>query len=412
MEAPAIPARTSSKRQLELDAEIKVARKEIKRLRRSLSSLNRRADPISWYSTQLEICESQKDEHYLGVEKRKEELRAANAPEASDEWRDLVLEDMKITQEFARKILEYTSRVSEAEEEEKRRLRARRTRYTAESADIVAELLMELWNRPGEKGRSSSDQSVLRNDAISEYNSRDLTGERLWCPITHAYLPQKEICAAHLFPHRMGRGVMKMAFGSDVADELNSPRNCLLMAKTLEEKFDKNVLVIVPLKDEATVDQPTRWQVRVIHNGQDEQQVKGTPFTLGDLDGRELRFCSEYRPRARYLYFHYTMSLLFARAQKRRFPKTTEREVIWAMPDRYLLNSMLDALAFQVGHDLNPIDLAMETLEEAEGSAADTFSGGSNITSTSGAKEVVLGLCRKLAKKKSKKEKKDEPTSS
>ncbi|KAI9824971.1 MAG: hypothetical protein M1826_007223 [Phylliscum demangeonii] len=161
--------------------------------------------------------------------------------------------------------------------------------------------------------------------------------------------------AAHIFPYRLGSGVMTLCFGKLAPDEIMSPRNCLMIHKELEAKFYNYLLVIGPVTDDdsSTAKMPTGWQSRILDYGCEAQSVKGTGHTWGQLDKRELIFRSDYRPAARYLYFHYVVSLLYAKKLSRKgWSKTGPKpEKIWATPGRYLRASMLRTLALQVGHD-------------------------------------------------------------
>lgn len=59
MHPPMVPPRTSSKGYLELDDELQDIGKEGKKLKKSMTSLNRWIDPVEWYSVQRDICENQ-----------------------------------------------------------------------------------------------------------------------------------------------------------------------------------------------------------------------------------------------------------------------------------------------------------------------------------------------------------------
>ncbi|KAI9823653.1 MAG: hypothetical protein M1826_007671 [Phylliscum demangeonii] len=355
-QSPTIPPRTSSKRAFEDDArELKEVKKEAKRLRKSIDSLNRYVDPTAWYSAAedhmdslLEICELDKK---LALE----ELRVNNVSSSSEEGRSILLSYTHLKLDLEQqKIVDRRQKQRQAELGVEQ-LAAMGVLGAGPSGELGSKLLLELDERPAAHRRSKSDQSAMRTNTIDMYESLEPNGEGLWCPIVGRFLPSSQMRAAHIFPYRLGSKVMALCFGKSSADEIMSPKNCLMVSSELETKFDQYLLVIVPVTDaeSSTGTIATRWQTRILDHGCESQPVKGTGLTWGELDKRELVFRSDYRPAARYLYFHYVMSLLYAMRLGRKgwAPAGTTGEKMWATPGPYLRASMLRALALHVGHD-------------------------------------------------------------
>ncbi|KAI9875711.1 MAG: hypothetical protein M1830_008076 [Pleopsidium flavum] len=219
------------------------------------------------------------------------------------------------------------------------------------SSDAFVDLLLNTYDN---HKRSSKDQPKFRTELISTYHSRAPSGKDLWCPVLRCFLEVDLITAAHIFPVFLGEGTMTHIFGKA---EMFSPRNGLILSTWIEKKMDKHQLVFVP-------DHPVKfhngiieqWKVRVLDKTLLKQEI---PFrrsryqTFQDLDGQPLEFHSHARPAARYLYYHYVVSLLHARKHRRKGSlEAMSREIAWATPGKYLRESMLIELAQRCGHDV------------------------------------------------------------
>lgn len=170
---------------------------------------------------------------------------------------------------------------------------------------------------------------------------------------------------------------LTQTFVEESAHEIFSQRNGLILARQIEDKIGKHQAVLIPATPVPSGSPIMNWEFKVI----DEACVG--ELTFRDLDGRELVFRSDARPRARYLYFHYVLSLLRARRHNRKgWAKTMMKEVAWATPGRYMLRSMVQALVKVVGHELpapvkgmldaNIIDRIPETRTSTHASGLDS----------------------------------------
>ena len=171
--------------------------------------------------------------------------------------------------------------------------------------------------------RAKSAQQRFRAETIIAYDAKiSPTSSVLWCPVTHQFYPASALKAAHIFAYSHGQAFMSKIFGPEADNELFSVNNRILLLREVERLFDKGFLVIVPcIEDEksaAQIDEwhasnPKRYKLRVIERNAAKLKYSlpgDEHATYIDLDGRELIFRSNHRPRARYLYFHYCVAIL------------------------------------------------------------------------------------------------------
>lgn len=160
---------------------------------------------------------------------------------------------------------------------------------------------------------------------------------------------------------------MNEIFGADEGQEndLFAPCNGLVMIAEAEERFRNGLFVIVPSTKNQRLEEigqrqasePKSYKIHVVDRKAYQMTRSPTGF-LGkrwnDLDGRELEFRSDHRPRPQYLYFHYCVTML------RRSWDHTEHETvlqdplgrkIWDMPGPYLRRRQLLALAEEIGNN-------------------------------------------------------------
>ncbi|MCJ1365157.1 hypothetical protein MMC16_004277 [Acarospora aff. strigata] len=183
---------------------------------------------------------------------------------------------------------------------------------------------------------------------IREHKSRNPEADNeLWCPVMKQYVDEDSLGAAHNFPYRLGKEVMRSVFGESSANEMFLPRNGLMLYSPSRKKFDKFLLVIIP----AGPPESARWKTRVVDSSILTQQLPCSQTTWGTLDNQELEFKGNARPAVRYLYWYYAIAVM--KAVKRRSTEEWLNEMqknCWAMPGRYIRQNMLIALAERIGH--------------------------------------------------------------
>ena len=239
--------------------------------------------------------------------------------------------------------------------------------------------------------RESSVQSKFRSDLRIFYNAYpdpvkepNERSENIWCPVLRAWIPPEWTTAAHIFPFADGQDTMDAIFGRKDIDgpELFSPRNGLLLTNVVEKLLDKGSLLIVPaIPDDPTAEEVEAWvkseprdfKVRLT-NKKDPAMQKNLPFSeekWSVLDGRMLAFRNDYRPRARYLYWHYCVTMLRKSwHDERKSPNLLRDELgrkYWATRGSYMRKTMLLAFVEEMGHEYEELLEGAETeTEETE----------------------------------------------
>lgn len=219
----------------------------------------------------------------------------------------------------------------------------------------------------GRGRRDSSTQSQFRAECIKAYDSEHPDSKRpfFWCPILKEWFRWTK--AANLFGYMHGQSVMDAVFGEMGSPELFSPRNGMIVLQDAGEKFDSGFMVMVPrLPDDPSTAQislwnrsePKQYKIRILDLQHPEAAMLISPYrdiTWKDLDNTDVEFRSSYRPRARYLYFHYCIQILRRawRTQKEA-DKEIKKEfgkVYWGTTNRYLPDSMIRAFIEELGHE-------------------------------------------------------------
>jgi hypothetical protein len=241
----------------------------------------------------------------------------------------------------------------------------------------------------GAGSRDTSEQAKFRGTLIEVHEAKHPTEPWLWDPIMGDYIQEEDVQAAHLFPYMNGQDTMDAIFGKKRPPELFSPRNGLLLCKRLERYFDAGKFVIVPdveFQGNGVVSavknwleaEPREYHVRVIDP--DWEKIGETVYrqspnlTYGQLHSRRLKFISDFRPAARYLYFHYCVQVLRMCWQHSSRGKSSQAAAIlqaergkpfWGTAGRYLPRNMLLALVEEMGDEYTFI------MDGATGSRAD-----------------------------------------
>jgi hypothetical protein len=221
----------------------------------------------------------------------------------------------------------------------------------------------------GRGRRDTSAQSQFREACIKAYNSQNPDPRRLtlWCPIIKDWVPQTHGIAAHIFAYMHGQEVMDTIFGMMEKPELFSPLNGMIVSDLVENIFDEGFMTIVPrLSDNPTLGQialwnnsePKEYKIRIIDpTNRNAQNFIGQLNTKWeDLDGTNVEFRSSFRPRARYLYFHYCIQVLRRawRASDQHAAQQLQKEFgkgYWGTVGPYLPESMLRAFVEELGHE-------------------------------------------------------------
>ncbi|MCJ1470987.1 hypothetical protein MMC07_009635 [Pseudocyphellaria aurata] len=218
--------------------------------------------------------------------------------------------------------------------------------------------------------RSTQNQTRFKANLIEASNAShpDPRVEEYWCPILGCFHGKHAMKAAHIVPYSLGQDLMTDIFGAEENEknELFSAKNGILMHSGAEERFDKGFFVIVPSANDESVEEIKAWhestaksyKIRVIDR--DAKPMKTflpSPMQKKlwvDLDGQELQFLSSHRPRARYLYYHYCVTMLRLSYHKNEHEKILRDHLgkkFWGTPGPYLSKSYLLALVQEIGSE-------------------------------------------------------------
>ena len=227
-------------------------------------------------------------------------------------------------------------------------------------------------NSGGQGKRDSGEQSKFCAAIVAAYDSRDTNPQSqwLWDPILKKFVSEQNARAAHLFASAHGQATMDAIFGPMDSPELFSPLNGLILCQEIEDLFDKGFFAIVPRlpDDPSQADisvwnhlDPKEYKIRILnfqHQNIDQfihPLVREENLTWRSLDGANVEFRNDFRPRARYLYFHFCLQILrLSWGHQHKDAGALKKELgraFWGMPGRYLPRNMLRAFVDELGHE-------------------------------------------------------------
>ncbi|KAH0538715.1 hypothetical protein FGG08_004732 [Glutinoglossum americanum] len=231
---------------------------------------------------------------------------------------------------------------------------------TPDSEGAFTSALLHLYKDPNtSRKRSSAMQKEMRRSTIEAYDATrptvDDSPDKDWlrCQVTGEFFPPDSVKAAHIVPASLGTELATYIFGEEKGTRLFSVDNCLILHSQIEKAFDNGNFVILPV--DPAVTPIRRWKVAIVNDSSRNQGlVMKSADILGDLDGKELAFRTQQRPAARFLYYHFVISLLHCRQYNQPGWETTWTKLKtsqpWPTPGPYLRQSMLMTLAKAVGN--------------------------------------------------------------
>lgn len=108
--------------------------------------------------------------------------------------------------------------------------------------------------------------------------------------------------------------------------------------------------------------EPKNYKIRILHPQEQEAQKVIRPESeqlWKDLDNTKVEFRSDFRPRARYLYFHYCIQLLRRtwKSEKKAAEKLKQDfgKGYWGTIGPYLQDNMLRAFVEELGHEYDEL---------------------------------------------------------
>ncbi|RWQ91615.1 hypothetical protein C8Q69DRAFT_122967 [Paecilomyces variotii] len=217
--------------------------------------------------------------------------------------------------------------------------------------------------------RDGKLQIQVRKATIDAYGSRHPTEEDLlWCPILERWTPESEMTAAPLFAWMHGQDTMDAIFGTTDTPELFSPKNGLMISTCIEKYFDSGKIVLVPdIPEHASIidikgwvkRDPRQYKIRILDPNWKKLDKLIHPWIglkWSALQDRRLVFKTQFRPRARYVYFHYCVQVL-RHIWQQETPDAIgvltdeEGKPFWATPSKYMSKNMLRAFVEELGHE-------------------------------------------------------------
>ncbi|OAX77751.1 hypothetical protein ACJ72_07946 [Emergomyces africanus] len=364
---PPVPIRTSSKRHLD----------ELKEINESLQRKRRKLHPkgsfdAEYWSTAVDVISDERRRNNIRKQVSIDDFRATGGTE--EEWTN---------SEHARAFLveEEVLKLKEAKfKEQCQRLQTSNNTDSTDSPSLALrrsylELFLSskrgLGVVSGSGKRADKVQSTFRKDLITAYNSQTSTPhllEYIWCPILSTWVHESSAIASHIFGYKHGQQTMDAIFGKMEQPELFHPKNGLMLSSVVESKFNSGLFAIVPnLPDIPSPEEIAQWQesepkdykLRIVDRdpvklNMSTAFVPGSGTTWKDLDGKKLDFRSDFRPRARYLYYHYCLQILRV-AFRERFEGEIIREKelqkpFWGSPGKYIRKNMLQVFVEEIGH--------------------------------------------------------------
>ncbi|KAI2620582.1 hypothetical protein GGR54DRAFT_105488 [Hypoxylon sp. NC1633] len=390
---PVIPARSSSNRQKrpwqpgdakrsrsKLEADIQSLNNEIgNKVKRMKPSTSYDSDFWTTNANLSQLCQ-----HRAGLES---DLQFLNYKEAS---RDDVLEDDWRTSEQAQNLELQITAYRQAEEiaqKQASRLQQSRTGLLAVFFSLFTGSPQGLNIKAAGVGRrDASAQSNMFQQMRDKY-CPDAPEGLLWDPIIGRWELKNNLHAAHLYAWRQVES-MNAIFGLGARDDVFSPVNGLFMLGDIEKALDQGLIALVPdvdlepkdsrlpNTDLAERNQRLRdWkksqikEYKVIVLDHDNKQTKtpkwrddhGELQTLAKLDGRPLKFHTDFRPRARYVWWTFMNAILQTSWRQKPTEKNVLRQEVakatryWGTRGRYVKKNMLRGFVDELGQDIESI---------------------------------------------------------
>ena len=239
-----------------------------------------------------------------------------------------------------------------------------------DSEGAFAAVLMRLYKDPTAMStkRSSRIQTKLRNESIVRYESKkNAPKSYLYCPINQVYHEEEDIVAAHIVPYHLGPEIFEYLFGSGAGTRVFSPDNCLMIHTKLEKHFYQGHFVLLPVDPKESPIR--RWRLQITNDDARNSEVGlGLNVKLGDLQDRELIFKNDARPAARFLYYHFVVTLLrnshYKTGNHSHYCTTLPTGKPFATIGKYFRRSMLYALARRAGDVDEAAKVLIETATE------------------------------------------------
>ncbi|KAF5006945.1 hypothetical protein FDECE_6703 [Fusarium decemcellulare] len=250
------------------------------------------------------------------------------------------------------------------------------------------------FNISGQAGpRNNSQQSNMVQAMGKAYCPEPPVEDCRWDPVLHIWYESSTVHAAHLFPWRQMQS-MDDIFDKGFVGELFSPLNGLFLHVRVEQALDKGLTAMVPDVNLEPADphlpqlgqkernercrqseSQTVKDYKVVVVNKSSPLLKKVYFaedrfgisTLEELDGRQLRFQTDFRPRARYIWWTFLNTVLQTvwesngKVQRDEVRKCTR---YWGSPGNYVKKNQLLGFVEELGQDVESILSAEDGTQE------------------------------------------------
>ncbi|KAI1095613.1 hypothetical protein F5B19DRAFT_489272 [Rostrohypoxylon terebratum] len=255
--------------------------------------------------------------------------------------------------------------------------------------------------------RSSQEQNKMRAEMMDKYHEVGFQKKKqglIWEPVCGSWLRSEWADAAQLYPAKSIEH-MNLIFGEGAKEELMTASNGLFLCPDIEKVLELGYLAIVPdvrlepdANEDPTTDMMTRrqnvndwenlnpkeYKLIVLDNSKSlKKRLKGVfQFSsvyniqsVEDLDGRRLTFRTNFRPRARFMWWAYlnaVVNLCYRKKSTRGIDVDKEVELgnrYWGTRGKYVNKNQLLGFVEHLGHDVASISstLILEHGIEGEG---------------------------------------------
>ncbi|KAF5524037.1 hypothetical protein CGCA056_v004293 [Colletotrichum aenigma] len=218
--------------------------------------------------------------------------------------------------------------------------------------------------------RDNKDQLAFGDHMLKKYCPDRRYKDCCWDPVLAEWNRSEIFHTVHLFPHRF-RDSMDTIFGPGTVKELFKAQNGLFLHKDIEQALDDGVLAIVPDIDlePADLDFPLKepeerkqrlrdweksevkeYKIIVIdpsHPTLTEEKTLSFSqgiHTLLELHGRKVKFLTDFRPRARYIWWVPDVANAITKEIRAGI-------CCWGAPGTYITRNVLESFIISIGHD-------------------------------------------------------------
>jgi hypothetical protein len=172
--------------------------------------------------------------------------------------------------------------------------------------------------------RKSKDQTLMKRKTIELYGLKapgtmECHDDVYWDVVAGQYLPRDNMVCAHIMPRSIANQVVNFVCGPGTADDLDTYTYALCLPKAVEKAMDNGEVIIVPV--DPTEVPVKRFVLRLALSGPGDAKAYWTSPTsyvrVKDLDGRELVWPNDLRPKLRFLYFRWIYSMTINHVYKK-----------------------------------------------------------------------------------------------